>query len=109
MELFGLCDSYNATVFALNLTSFMLMSFILSLFVQSMNDLTAPIVCLVSTNSEPHPGMPEDCKYHLFVSHIWTSGQDKVHNIVITLKLYLHEVNIWLDVDVHENLSDLEN
>ena len=25
------------------------------------------------------------------------------------LKLYLHEVNIWLDVDVLENLGDLEN
>jgi len=109
MELFGLRDSYSATAIAVILTSSMLISFILFVLVQSMNDLTAPIVRLVSTNGAPHLGMPEDCKYHLFVSHIWTSGQDKVHKIVRTLKLYLHEVNIWLDVDVLENLGDLEN
>ena len=73
MDFFGLRDSYNATVFPLIVTAAILISCILFVCIQSMNDLAASIVRLVSTNGSPHLGMPEDCKYHLFVSHIWTS------------------------------------
>jgi len=109
MKLFGFSDSYKATALAVVLTASMLISFVLFTFIQSVNELKAPIVRLVSTNDTPRLIMPEGCKYHLFVSHIWASGQDKAHKIVWLLKLYIQGVIIWLDVDVLKNLGDLEN
>ena len=108
-RIFCLRDSYHASLIAFILTAAMLIAFILFVFIQSVNDLTAPIVRLISTNSAPHLGISEDCKHHLFISYVWISEQDKVQKIVGMLKLYLYEVNIWLDVDVSENLGDLEN
>jgi len=109
LNLFGFSDSYKATALAVILTAAMLVASILFIFIQSVNEMKAPNVRLVSTNNIPHLGMPEGCTYHLFVSHIWASGQDKVHKIVRMLKLYIQGVNIWLDVDVLKNLSDLES
>jgi len=91
------------------LTASMLVSFVLFVFVQSMNELSVPTLRLVSTNYTPLLTLPEDCKHHLFVSHIWASGQDKVHKIVRSLQLYIKGVDIWLDVDALENLGDLED
>jgi len=109
MKLFGISDSYKATALAVILTAAMLIAFVLFVFVQSVNELKAPTVRLASTNGAPRMDMPGDCKYHFFISHVWVSGQDKVHKIVRTIKLYIQGIQIWLDVDVLENLGDLEN
>ena len=108
MKLFGLSDSYEATVVAVILTAAMLISFLLFIIIQAVNELKAPTLRLVSTNSQPYLGMSSSCNYHIFVSHKWSTGQDKVHKIVRMLKLYIQEMKIWLDVDVLENLNDLE-
>ena len=109
MKLFGSSfDSFKATALAVILTAAMLVALVLLIFIQSVNELKAPLVRLVSTGSTPRLIIPQECKYHIFVSHIWATGQDKVHKIVRMLKLYIQGVQIWLDVDVLENLSDLE-
>merc|ERR1712165_616069 len=109
MELFGLKDSYTATALAVIFTAAMLVLFVLFTVVQSLNEFKAPIVRLKSTKDQLEMIMPEKCKYHLFISHVWTTGQDKVHKIARLLKLYLRNVKIWLDVEQLQNLGNLEN
>ena len=47
-------------------------------------------------------------KYHLFLSHIWASGQDQVANIKRQLQLLLPGVRIFLDVDDLDSIDNLE-
>jgi hypothetical protein len=68
----------------------------------------SPIIRLHQTGYPPNMEMSSDCENHIFVSHIWKSGQDKVHAIVRTLTLYLPSLRIWLDVDKMTNMDELE-
>jgi hypothetical protein len=52
--------------------------------------------------------MPQTCKYHLFLSRVWRSGQDKTHIIARSLQLYLPKLLIWLDVDNLDDVGRLE-
>jgi len=115
-KLFGLSNSYQATsisyqatLLAVILTAAMLILFVLSIFIQSVNEIKTHIVRLISTNDKPNMSLPGECKYHFFMSHTWASGQDKVHKIARMLNLYVREVKIWLDVDQLENLNNLED
>ena len=56
----------------------------------------------------PNLEMPPTCKYHLFLSHVWRSGQDKTHIIARTLQMYLPRLLIWLDVDNLDDMGRLE-
>jgi len=108
-QTFGLSlNPYRATIFAVILTASELLVSTSFVLVLAVNVVNAPAIYLTSTNCTPRLDMPKDCKYHMFVSHIWSTGQDKVHKIVRMLQLYVPELIIWLDVDILEDLSDLE-
>jgi len=47
-------------------------------------------------------------KYHLFLSHIWGTGQDQVASIKRQLCLLVPGISIFLDVDDLEEISALE-
>ena len=47
--------------------------------------------------------------HHLFLSHIWSTGQDAVALIKRQLQMLLPEVKVWLDVDDLVDLGELEN
>ena len=68
-----------------------------------------PTILVASTSSRPNLEMSEECHFHLFLSHVWETGQDKAHNIVRTLQLHLPGIRIWLDVDQLEKVSGLED
>jgi hypothetical protein len=45
-------------------------------------------------------------KWHLFLSHTWSTGQDQVAQIMKELKLLLPSAKIWLDVESDEFTID---
>lgn len=109
-ELFGLSfNSYRATSAAVILTVSMLAATLLSISYLAYNTIQAPTIRLVSTKTAPRLSMPKDCTHHLFLSHVWDTGQDKAHKIARMIQLYLPGIKIWLDVDSLENIAMLEN
>ena len=74
----------------------------------SYNRITAPSVKVVSTNQKPNLELPEDCTHHVFVSHIWSTGQAKTHAIARKLQLMVPGLQVWLDVDELNDISKLE-
>ena len=66
------------------------------------------MVQLRNTGYPPNLEMPPTCRNHLFVSHVWSSGQDKAHAITRNLQLYLPGLKIWIDVDSLEDIDRLE-
>ena len=60
------------------------------------------------TDQIVHLSLQKTQKYHLFLSHIWGTGQDQVAAIKRQLCLLLPGVSIFLDVDDLEEISALE-
>lgn len=69
---------------------------------------TTPALRLVSTKSPPVLSKPKDVHFHLFVSHVWKTGQDQTHTLVRQLQLMLPGIRIWLDVVNLEDIGKLE-
>ena len=46
--------------------------------------------------------------YHLFLSHVWSTGQDQMRVVKQRLREMLPEVRVFLDVDDLEEIGDLE-
>jgi len=87
-------DSYGASIVVTALTFGML--------------LIAISFLLQSTGYPPNLEMPPTCEYHLSLSHVWDSGQDKTHAIARKPQLYLPGLIIWLDVDDLDDVGRLE-
>ena len=47
-------------------------------------------------------------RYHLFLSHVWSSGQDQMATVKRELQLLLHGVRVFLDVDDLEEIGKLD-
>jgi len=52
--------------------------------------------------------LPEGKRFHLFLSHVWGTGQDVMRNIKQLLKDMVPGIRCFLDVDDLENIEDLE-
>jgi hypothetical protein len=63
---------------------------------------------MVSTGHTPDLKLPGKCNYHVFMSHVWATGQSKTHAIARKLKLLLPQLQVWLDVDLLDDVSNLE-
>jgi hypothetical protein len=57
-----------------------------------------PLLKLKSTKSVPALPMQSGHKWHMFLSHIWSSGQDQCATIKRQLTLLMPESSIFLDV-----------
>jgi len=101
-------SSYKATLTAVILTASMILLFALFIVVLGVNSIGVPTIRLISTNDTPRLELSKDCKDHMFISHVWKSGQDKTHKIVRMIQQYLPGINIWLDVDSLTDISNLE-
>jgi hypothetical protein len=101
-------DSYSSTIFAIATAVVMLVvSFGLVGFVL-FNTMTVPTLKLVNTGGKPNLDLPRYCTFHLFVSHVWSSGQAKTHAVVRKIQWLLPEIKIWLDTDELKNIGNLE-
>jgi hypothetical protein len=51
----------------------------------------------------------DEARFHLFLSHVWSSGQDQVLAIKKELLLLVPSLKIWLDVENLQDISKLED
>ena len=58
-----------------------------------------PTFRLLSTKAPPALPLAKGHKWHLFLSHIWGTGQDQCATIKRQLCLLMPGVSIFLDVD----------
>ena len=65
-------------------------------------------ILLRGTGKPPEMTLHRGKKYHLFNSHIWSTGQDVAATIKRQLQRIFPVVKIFLDVDDLEDLSKLE-
>jgi len=52
---------------------------------------------------------PDPARFHLFLSHVWATGQDQVLSIKKELMLIVPSLKIWLDVENLANIAGLED
>jgi len=67
-----------------------------------------PILRDARTMEPPKLLLGEGERYHLFLSHIWSTGQDQCANIKRQLQLLLPGVIVFLDVDDLQDIGNLE-
>ena len=60
---------------------------------------SAPLLLLPPVNGKKVLLLREGERYHLFLSHVWSTGQDQCAVIKRQLQLLLPGVVIFLDVD----------
>jgi hypothetical protein len=70
---------------------------------------TVPILRVAGTMELPALVLGPGERYHLFLSHIWSTGQDQCANIKRQLQLLLPGIIVFLDVDDLQDIGDLES
>lgn len=63
---------------------------------------------LRTTGKPPVLDLGEHCQYHLFLSHVWATGQDQVAVIKRRLLELMPHAKIFLDVEDLESIAHLE-
>ena len=104
--LIGSFDSYNASLLAVALTGGMLFVSVLVLIFLSRKTDPIPTIKVKSTKSRPNLEMSDSCHFHFFLSHVWSTGQDKAQKIARMLQLHVPGIRVWLDVDELENIGE---
>ena len=77
--------------------------------VLAVNKIRAPTVIMISTGHVPHLELPDHCSFHVFMSHVWATGQARTHAIARKMQLLLPGLKVWLDVDNLNDTSKLED
>ena len=67
-----------------------------------------PIIRLKGSGNQPELALSKNCVWHLFLSHVWGTGQDQNASIKRQLCLLLPGVEVFLDVDDLESIDALE-
>ena len=67
-----------------------------------------PSVRLVANGQVPELKLDASHRYHLFLSHVWGSGQDQMATVKRELQLLLYGVSVFLDVDDLEEIDKLD-
>merc|ERR1740130_1965614 len=67
-----------------------------------------PAFRLLSTGNRPELALAKGHKWHIFLSHIWGTGQDQCAVLKRQLCLLLTGVSVFLDVDDLEDIGALE-
>jgi len=75
---------------------------------QTFHSESLPTLRLVSTREPPDLDLSRGLRWHLFLSHVWSSGQDQVAVIKRTLQLLLPSLRVFLDVDDLKDTSLIE-
>ena len=67
-----------------------------------------PTFRVIATKAQPEIKLNNGQKWHLFLSHIWGTGQDQCANIKRQMLLYVPGVSVFLDVDDLQDIGELE-
>ena len=76
---------------------------------QSVLSSEIRILLLTSSGTPPELSLFPDMQWHLFLSHVWSSGQDQVAIIKRKLQLLIPGIQVFLDVDDLKEIGDLES
>lgn len=87
---------------------FVLVIFLTLAGYQLSTSFMLPAVRLVATSQVPELRLSSGLQYHLFLSHIWSSGQDQMATVKRELQLLLYGVCVFLDVDDLEDIGQLD-
>jgi hypothetical protein len=101
-------DPFQASLLVVILIIGIMVVTVLSVIYLAIKTITAEHVSVVSTGHTPDLKLPGECNYHIFMSHVWATGQSKTHAIARKLKLLLPQLQVWLDVDLLDDASKLE-
>ena len=80
----------------------------LTLYELSHED-SLPTVRRIGTKMVPELEASAAIKWHLFLSHVWSSGQDQMAIVKRQLLLLLPGIQVFLDVDDLEDIDNLES
>ena len=103
---FSSAASLGALIFGFNLLGAVLFFAMTAYQMRMQRDIQS--IRLVSNGNVPELQLQTGMRWHLFLSHIWSSGQDQVATIKRQLQLLLPGVAIFLDVDDLEDIGNLE-
>ena len=67
-----------------------------------------PTFRVVATKAQPDMRLTKGRKWHLFLSHIWGTGQDQCATIKRQMTTYAPGVLVFLDVDDLQDIAELE-
>jgi hypothetical protein len=100
----------SATVAFVLLTASLVLLVVLALCakVHAAVASAAQTIRVASTGREPVLDLPRLCRHHVFMSHVWGTGQDQTHTVVRQLQALLPRLSVWLDVDRIRDMSELE-
>ena len=73
----GLSSSYTASVFVVSLSAGMFAVFCLFNLFRIVLALATPTLQLASSSRPPVLDLPKKQHFHLFLSHVWSTGQDQ--------------------------------
>ena len=73
--------------------------------IQFSTSSVLPSVRLVTNGQVPELKLDAGHRYHLFLSHVWSSGQDQMATVKRELQLLLYSVSVFLDVDDLEEIG----
>ncbi len=104
----GFSDDFmlSLVIFALNVAVFLI--FCAMTAYQVVTTAQTTTLLLVGSNRPPELRLTSGRRYHLFLSHVWASGQDQTAVIKRQLQLLLPGIHAFLDVDDLEEIGRLE-
>ena len=83
-------------------------AFVFMMVYQLFSQQSNGLLRLISSNHSPDLVLTEDKMYHLFLSHVWSTGQDQCAVIKRQLNLLMPGISVFLDVDDLEDIGSLE-
>ena len=103
---FASASALAAVIFGFNLLSLALFGMMTAYQMRVQRDTSS--IRLVETKQLPELRLGPEMKWHIFLSHIWSSGQDQVATIKRQLQLLLPGIRVFLDVDDLQEIGKLE-
>lgn len=76
-NVFGLDSSYSASAFVVALSYAMLGLFLIAIIGNTALAVRRPIIRLAATGHPPVLDLPAELHFHIFLSHVWSTGQDQ--------------------------------
>ena len=97
-DLTGFSSGYNivAAMLGWNLVTVAL-TFVLTSY-QAVTEVSLPTIRRADTGEVPELVLVDGFSYHIFLSHVWSSGQDQMATVKRQLQLLLPGIRVFLDV-----------
>ena len=94
---FASSDQAAIAIFAFNMLGLALFFIMMGYTLATQRDVST--IRLKGAGSVPELSLGERQRFHIFLSHVWSSGQDQVATIKRQLQLLVPGVSVFLDVD----------